>query len=107
LVPATEVILAVRLEPELGSCLVVAALMRQADGWLQRGDLADAAADLPPNGSEGLAPGEGLELRVFGGQGSKVRHEDSRWEDSLNGRKERYGIRRMRTKVSVSDLFIG
>jgi hypothetical protein len=76
LVPATKVELAVGLKPELGSRLMVATFMRQTGRWLRRSDLADAAADLPPNGSEGLVRGEGLELRAFSGQGAEVRHED-------------------------------
>ena len=34
----------------------------------------NTAPNLPPNGSEGLACGEGLEIRAFSGQGAEIRH---------------------------------
>jgi len=76
LVPAAKIKSAVGLEPELGSHLVVATFMRRTDRWLRRSNMEDTAANLPPNGSEGLVHGKGLELRAFSGQGAKVRHEE-------------------------------
>ena len=79
LVPATKIKPAIGLKQELGSCLMVAALMRWTVEGLWRSDLANSAVNFTLNGSEGLDCGEGLELRAFSGQGAKIGHEGWSW----------------------------
>ena len=71
-IPVTKIKLAIKLKPELGSCLMVAVLMGWMHEGLWRSNLANSVENFTLNSNEGLGCREGLELRVFSGQGAKL-----------------------------------
>ena len=75
----TKIKLAIRLKPELGSCLIVAALMGSMHEGLWRSDLVNTAVNFTLNGGESLGCGEGLEIRAFSRQGAEIGHEGWHW----------------------------